>query len=89
MPVSAKLVKLADKIDDLNDLLTDPPKGWSEGRIRGYFVWSYAVCKNLFGLSEWLDKKATQLFEKVGINGMDDSDLEVQLKQYYDLLSNE
>lgn len=39
------------------------------------------VCKNLFGLSEWLD-------EKVGINGMNDSDLEVQLKQYYDLLSN-
>jgi guanosine-3',5'-bis(diphosphate) 3'-pyrophosphohydrolase len=39
----AKLVKLADKICNLRDLLSSPPAGWPTARIREYFDWSARV----------------------------------------------
>jgi hypothetical protein len=39
----ARLVKLADKLDNLRDLVRQPPKGWGEERVRGYFCWADAV----------------------------------------------
>jgi guanosine-3',5'-bis(diphosphate) 3'-pyrophosphohydrolase len=38
--VRAKLVKLADKICNLRDMLASPPKDWSMERKREYFEWS-------------------------------------------------
>ncbi|MCB0369602.1 MAG: hypothetical protein KDD45_09190 [Bdellovibrionales bacterium] len=45
----AKLVKLADKISNNGGLLSEVPKGWTSERVRGYFLWSQAVCSNLKG----------------------------------------
>ncbi|MDR0587467.1 MAG: HD domain-containing protein [Burkholderiales bacterium] len=39
----AKLVKLADKICNLNDILVSPPAHWPLERIREYFDWSNLV----------------------------------------------
>lgn len=39
----AKLVKLADKLDNLRDLLRQPPQSWGGERVRGYFCWADAV----------------------------------------------
>jgi len=44
----AKLIKLADKIHNLNSMLSDPPKGWNLVTIQGYFVWSKKVTDELY-----------------------------------------
>jgi (p)ppGpp synthase/HD superfamily hydrolase len=44
--VSAKLIKLADKYDNLRGLLADAPKGWAPSRIQGYFLWAREVVNN-------------------------------------------
>ncbi|PRP83330.1 guanosine-3',5'-bis 3'-diphosphatase [Planoprotostelium fungivorum] len=58
-----KLVKLADKIYNLRDLLQVPPKGWDSKRIQGYFVWAKAVISQLKGTNEALEKIANGLWE--------------------------
>jgi len=40
----AKLVKLADKICNLRDIVASPPAGWSLERKREYFV-AYAAAE--------------------------------------------
>jgi hypothetical protein len=52
----AKLVKLADKISNCGGLLLAIPVSWSPERVRDYFIWSQAVCNNLRGTNEVLDK---------------------------------
>ncbi len=39
----AQLIKFADKLHNLEDLLHNTPPGWSKERVQGYFVWSEAV----------------------------------------------
>ena len=41
--LSARLVKIADKISNTRDLLTDPPVGWSDVQKHGYIAWAYAI----------------------------------------------
>lgn len=43
----AQLVKLADKICNLRDLVDAPPAGWPLERQRAYFEWSRAVADQL------------------------------------------
>ena len=45
----AKLVKLADKICNLRDMLSAPPAGWSLERRREYFEWAKAVIDQVRG----------------------------------------
>ena len=45
----AKLVKLADKISNLRDILTSPPADWSADRKRDYFDWAARVVTGLRG----------------------------------------
>lgn len=45
----AKLVKLADKICNLRDILASPPADWSGERKRAYFEWSGQVVDGLRG----------------------------------------
>ena len=46
---NAKLIKMADKIYNLRDLDQSIPVGWSQDRVKEYFVWSKKVtdCKNI------------------------------------------
>ncbi|OGT64836.1 MAG: phosphohydrolase [Gammaproteobacteria bacterium RIFCSPLOWO2_02_FULL_47_50] len=57
----AKLVKLADKISNLQDIITSPPVRWSLERKREYFDWAKAVIDQLRGTNEKLEA----LFDKV------------------------
>ena len=43
----ARLVKLADKLDNLRDIRRAPPAGWSQLLVRGYFCWAHAVVEAL------------------------------------------
>lgn len=45
----AKLVKLADKICNLRDLLASPPADWDAARKREYFDWAARVVAGLRG----------------------------------------
>ncbi|MGZ3237565.1 MAG: HD domain-containing protein [Burkholderiaceae bacterium] len=51
----AKLVKLADKICNVRDLDTSPPKGWSLTRRQEYFDWAKQVVDSLRGVSPDLE----------------------------------
>jgi guanosine-3',5'-bis(diphosphate) 3'-pyrophosphohydrolase len=52
---AARLVKLADKICNLRDLLASPPAGWSAERKREYFVWAGRVIDGLRGTHAGLE----------------------------------
>lgn len=46
-PLSSRLIKLADKLDNMSDLCHDPPTKWKPIEIIGYFVWCYFVVEAL------------------------------------------
>lgn len=52
---AAKLVKLADKIANLEDILHHPPANWSSGRKSDYFAWAKAVVDGMRGVSAPLE----------------------------------
>jgi (p)ppGpp synthase/HD superfamily hydrolase len=51
----AKLLKLADKTSNLRSLVTSPPKGWTEDRLRDYVVWAADVVRSCRGLNAGLE----------------------------------
>lgn len=59
---SAKLVKLADKISNLRDILSSPPSDWPIERKREYFDWSKAVIDQVRGTNKKLEKLFDELY---------------------------
>jgi guanosine-3',5'-bis(diphosphate) 3'-pyrophosphohydrolase len=53
----ARLVKLADKIANVTDVIEHPPAAWPRRRCREYFAWSAAVVAGLRGTSPGLERK--------------------------------
>jgi guanosine-3',5'-bis(diphosphate) 3'-pyrophosphohydrolase len=51
----AKLVKLADKICNLRDILASPPAGWSAERKQAYFDWAARVVEGMRGIHPKLE----------------------------------
>ncbi|MFP5306708.1 MAG: HD domain-containing protein, partial [Gammaproteobacteria bacterium] len=51
----AKLVKLADKICNLRDILASPPAGWSVERRAAYLDWANEVVAGLRGVHPKLE----------------------------------
>ncbi len=51
----AKLVKLADKICNLRDLLASPPAGWPAERKHAYFAWAGRVIDAVRGTHPGLE----------------------------------
>lgn len=52
----AKLIKLADKICNLRDLLKSPPTEWTDERTSEYFDWARAVVDGLRGTNAALER---------------------------------
>jgi len=84
----AKLIKLADKFSNCRELLDVPPKNWSQKVIYGYAVWCFAVCQNLFGINDLLDRKLMSMFQDFGISDMDPLTLNDKLEEYYSDIQN-
>ena len=59
----ARLVKLADKICNLQDLLSHPPVDWSLERQQAYFDWAKAVIDGLRGTDPRLEAVFDKLYE--------------------------
>lgn len=51
----ARLVKLADKIDNLRDMATAPPAGWSMARRQAYCEWARRVVNQIRGSNRQLE----------------------------------
>ncbi|XP_043274291.1 guanosine-3',5'-bis(diphosphate) 3'-pyrophosphohydrolase MESH1 isoform X5 [Venturia canescens] len=58
----AKLVKLADKIYNLRDLLKATPVGWTSERVEEYFEWSKAVIAGCRGSNLPLETAVDSIF---------------------------
>jgi guanosine-3',5'-bis(diphosphate) 3'-pyrophosphohydrolase len=63
----AKLVKLADKIANITDIINTPPVDWSTERKKEYFEWAKAVVDNLRGAHQGLEKDFDELINKAKI----------------------
>lgn len=57
----ARLVKLADKICNLRDMLSAPPAGWPVTRKRDYFDWTQQVVAGLRGAHPQLEAQVDAL----------------------------
>ena len=60
----AKLVKLADKIANVTDIINTPPADWSRERKKEYFKWAKAVVDNLRGVHQGLEKDFDNLLNR-------------------------
>lgn len=62
----AKLVKLADKICNLRDILCSPPSTWSSERKQAYFSWAARVIAGLRGVHPQMEEMCDSLLARVG-----------------------
>jgi guanosine-3',5'-bis(diphosphate) 3'-pyrophosphohydrolase len=60
----AKLVKLADKIANLRDIIASPPASWSLARKREYFDWAKRVVDQVRGTNLKLERRFDSLYGK-------------------------
>jgi GTP diphosphokinase / guanosine-3',5'-bis(diphosphate) 3'-diphosphatase len=61
---NAKLLKLADKISNVQDIITFPPRDWSLDRKREYLMWTEKVVAGLRGANENLENYYDHLLRK-------------------------
>lgn len=61
----AKLIKLADKISNLRDLIYSPPRRWSFARKQQYLLWTEKVVAGLRGCNPALE----QCYDELLIEG--------------------
>ena len=57
----AKLVKLGDKISNINDVSENPPAGWSQQRRLEYVEWGEQVINGMRGANANLEKHFDEL----------------------------
>jgi guanosine-3',5'-bis(diphosphate) 3'-pyrophosphohydrolase len=62
----AKLVKLADKICNLSDILTSPPEGWPLERQQEYFDWASRVIDGVRGVHAGLEALFDEVYTRRG-----------------------
>ncbi len=60
--VEAKLVKLADKICNLEDLLVSPPKDWPLRRRQDYFEWAAQVVAKVRGVNAAMEARFDSVY---------------------------
>lgn len=63
----AKLVKLADKLYNLRDLLRKTPIGWDTKRVQEYFEWASEVIAGLRGINKPIEDELILVFAKKNI----------------------
>lgn len=64
MSREAKLVKLADKISNLRDILASPPADWLAERKQAYFEWAACVVTGLRGVHPGLESVFDGLYAR-------------------------
>ncbi len=62
----AKLVKLADKISNITDVIENPPKDWSAERRAEYVCWGEKVVAGLRGVNSELERHFDEVVKRFG-----------------------
>lgn len=91
MSNEAKLVKMADKLYNLNDLKTNIPPTWEPMKAQGFFVWSKKVVGGIKGLNAGLEAELEnmwaakiKLWDGTEIPAIPTvADLDAYLEEYY------
>lgn len=60
----ARLVKLADKICNVRDIIADPPAGWPLERKQNYFDWAKEVVDQIRGANPQLERLFDEAYAK-------------------------
>lgn len=60
----AKLVKLADKISNLRDMIGSPPHDWSTERKQEYFEWGKNVVDQIRGIHAGLERIFDEVYQQ-------------------------
>lgn len=60
----AKLLKIADKISNVGDIISTPPRDWSLERRKEYLLWTEQVVAGLRGVNEKLERQYDELLMK-------------------------
>jgi guanosine-3',5'-bis(diphosphate) 3'-pyrophosphohydrolase len=99
MPLCSRLVKLADKLDNLSDRINNPPEFCSDEENKGYIIWALHVVKPIMCLNDILARQLVELFHKADIGfhgiilleGRPDGvrDMTSELNDYYDLVNRQ
>ncbi|MEC4814660.1 MAG: HD domain-containing protein [Scytonema sp. PMC 1069.18] len=67
----AKLVKFADKISNLREMIVSPPPDWSQERKREYFEWGKQVIDRIRGTHQGLETIFDQVYQQgIAIYGL-------------------
>ena len=61
---SAKLLKLADKVCNVRDLIDSPPEDWSRERKQEYLLWTEMVVAGLRGVNLGLESHYDELLAR-------------------------
>lgn len=61
----ARKLKIADKISNIQDIATDPPKNWTKKRKLAYLDWGKQVVEGARGLNPKLDQYFDQVYKDV------------------------
>lgn len=61
---AARLVKLADKICNLRDIISSPPSDWPLDRKREYFDWARSVINEIRGTNARLERRFDSLYRQ-------------------------
>lgn len=59
-----KLVKIADKIANLRDILSSPPADWPLSRQQEYFDWAKSVVDEVRGANGELERRFDELYRQ-------------------------
>jgi guanosine-3',5'-bis(diphosphate) 3'-pyrophosphohydrolase len=72
LSVAAKLIKIADKICNIQDVTHSPPRNWSIERRLEYLAWAERVVKAMNGSNKKLEEEFYKLLKegREKINGM-------------------
>jgi guanosine-3',5'-bis(diphosphate) 3'-pyrophosphohydrolase len=60
---SARMLKMADKISNLNSILNSPPPDWSDTRKLEYFEWSKKVVDGCRGINAGLEAEYDRMYK--------------------------
>jgi hypothetical protein len=96
MTMAGLLVKLADKLDNLTDRVTNPPEFCSKEENEGYFLWAWEVVHDVMGINSILRSQLVDVFDKANVGFVVDynrnvsiDNLPTRLESYYQLLSRQ
>jgi guanosine-3',5'-bis(diphosphate) 3'-pyrophosphohydrolase len=69
----AKLIKIADKMSNIQELMQSPPQNWSVQRKQEYLDWAWSVFDGCRGVNEALEHKFEEVIRQARLAFSDDA----------------